>query len=150
MTISGAVGLKTPWSVVSYICNRLETAETNGCFAVNAPPDLTEKAKRIRVSPFLLNLPRRSSGAAPARHPTERSRATTPPVFPRPSNLTKRIRASPFLLNLPRRSSGAAPARHPTERSRATTSGSPTLPSGRPSNCVWLFDSAISPLVLRR
>ena len=32
------VGLKTPWSVVSYICNGLETAETNGCFAVNAPP----------------------------------------------------------------------------------------------------------------
>ena len=52
------------------------------------------------------SLPRRSSGAAPARHPTERSRATTPPVFPRPSNLSKRIRASPFLLNLPRRSSG--------------------------------------------
>ena len=43
-----------------------------------APPDLTEKAKRIRASPFLLNLPRRSSGAAQARHPTERSRATTP------------------------------------------------------------------------
>ena len=43
-----------------------------------APPDLTEKAKRIRASPFLLNLPRRSSGAAPARHPTERSRAPKP------------------------------------------------------------------------
>ncbi len=94
-----------------------------------APPDLTEKAKRIRASPFLLNLPRRSSGAALARHPTERSRAIAPAVFPRPSNLAKRIRASPFLLNLPRRSSGAAPARHPTERSRATTPRSP-----RPSN----------------
>ncbi len=32
------VGLKTPWSVVSYVCNGLETAETNGCFAANAPP----------------------------------------------------------------------------------------------------------------
>ena len=84
-----------------------------------APPDLTEKAKRIRASPFLLNLPRRSSGAALARHPTERSRAIAPAVFPRPSKLAKRIRASPFLLNLPRRSSGAAPARHPKERSRA-------------------------------
>ena len=96
-----------------------------------APPDLTEKAKRIRASPFLLNLPRRSSGAAPARHPTERSRATTP-RSPRPSKLAKRIRASPFLFNLPRRSSGAAPARHPKERSRATTPPSPR-PSKRAS-----------------
>ena len=97
-----------------------------------APPDLTEKAKRIRASPFLLNLPRRSSGAALARHPTERSRAIAPAVFPRPSKLAKRIRASPFLLNLPRRSSGAAPARHPKERSRATTPPSPR-PSKRAS-----------------
>jgi len=32
------VGLKTPWSVVPYICNGLETAETNGWFTANAPP----------------------------------------------------------------------------------------------------------------
>ena len=29
----GTVVLTTPWSVVSYICNELETVETNSCFA---------------------------------------------------------------------------------------------------------------------
>ena len=50
-----------------------------------APSNL---AKRIRASPFLLNLPRRSSGAAPARHPTERSRAKSPAP---PDLLARRI-----------------------------------------------------------
>lgn len=33
------VGLKTPWSVVSYVFSDLETGETGSWFTANAPPD---------------------------------------------------------------------------------------------------------------
>ncbi len=73
-----SIGLLKSRGQLYYFSQRFAMVETKLRLATRAPPDLTEKAKRIRASPFLLNLPRRSSGAAPARRPAEpaeRSRA---------------------------------------------------------------------------